>query len=204
MFKETPANKRSISKRRLVFGVGVNDANYIVNPKVNGKTLFCPFYSTWNSMIRRCYSTKYHENKPTYKGCSVCDEWLTFSNFKSWMEKQDWQGKHLDKDIIINGNKIYSPEFCIFVSAEINSLLVKSDSRRGLYKLGVCFSNKEGKFIALCCHNGKQKRLGSFDSEEEASTAYREFKFKVIMESSSKESEPLKSYLKKIALNYKN
>lgn len=204
MFKEIPANKRSISRRKLVYGVGINDADYIVNPKINMKTLFCPFYSSWNSMIKRCFSEKYHAKKPTYKDCSACDEWLTFSNFKAWMIKQDWKGKHLDKDIVKTGNKIYSPETCIFVTVEVNSLLVKSDSRKGLYKLGVCFSNKEKKFIASCSVNGKQKRIGCFASENEASIAYKAFKYKTIINTSNKQKEPLKGYLKRIALEYKD
>lgn len=30
----------------------------------------------------------------------MADEWNTFSNFKNWMEKQNWEDKQLDKDII--------------------------------------------------------------------------------------------------------
>jgi len=41
------------------------------------------------------------------------------------MERQDWEGKHLDKDILIPGNKIYSPDRCIFVSSLINLLIDK-------------------------------------------------------------------------------
>lgn len=70
---------------RTVCRVGINDAGYPVGIKGS----LCPFYKTWVSMIRRCYDEKVHELKPCYSGCSVVDEWLLFSNFKSWMEDQD-------------------------------------------------------------------------------------------------------------------
>ena len=90
----------------LVFGVGLNDANYTVNPVVSGKSYLCSIYSRWQGMLERCYSKKYQVLSKTYSECTVCEEWLTFSNFKTWMEQQDWKGKQLDKDIIKKGNKI--------------------------------------------------------------------------------------------------
>ena len=108
-----------------VYGVGTNDAGYAIQVMesvrgANGKPKqriiwFCPFYRRWVHMLERCYSERYQEKKPTYIGCTVCEEWLRFSNFKSWMETQDWEGKHLDKDLLVEGNKIYSPDTCILV-----------------------------------------------------------------------------------------
>ena len=133
-------------KNKLVYGVGINDADYIVCiyeelPRTNGKqnqkiVWRCPFYSRWMSMLRRCYSKAYQEKQPSYKGCSVCEEWLTFSNFKSWMETQDWEGKQLDKDLLVYKNKIYSPETCVFIDQRLNTFLVKSNKTRGDYPLG--------------------------------------------------------------------
>lgn len=60
------------------------------------------------------------KNKPTYEGCTVCDEWLYFSNFKKWFDENYIEGFQLDKDIIIRGNKVYSPQTCCFVPKEIN------------------------------------------------------------------------------------
>jgi len=94
--------------KRLVHDVGVNDSCY-------GDALRCPFYSTWVSMLKRCYSKIYQEKNRAYIECAVFNEWLVFSVFKSWMEEQNWKENELDKDILFNGNKIYSPETCIFV-----------------------------------------------------------------------------------------
>ncbi len=119
-FIKIPFDYLSFQKRSGVCGIGINDADYKVLPRVNGKQLICPYYQRWVSMIKRCYSEKTQERQPTYKGCTVCDEWLTFSNFKVWMEKQDWRGKQLDKDVIMSGNKVYSPDYCSFITQKEN------------------------------------------------------------------------------------
>lgn len=163
-------------KTKLVYGIGVNDADYCINPTIDGKQVRCKYYQTWRGMLERCYDSKYQTKEPTYTGCTVCEEWLTFSNFKKWMETQDWVGKCLDKDILIQGNKIYSPDTCIFVSSSINNLFTKSDAARGKYKIGVSFKKENDKFLAQCNINGKPKYLGLFLTEEEAYKTYKIFK----------------------------
>jgi len=164
------------TRTKLVYGCGINDADYNTQPYVDSKQVICKYCSTWKSMLKRCYYSKYQARKPTYIGCTVCEEWLTFSNFKSWMETQDFEGKQLDKDILVQGNKIYSPETCIFVTKTINLLFTKSDSSRGEYKLGVYFKKENGKFTAQCQVNDKRKFLGYYLTEEEAYQAYKIFK----------------------------
>ena len=157
-----------MSKRKTIYGVGINDANYPVKPRISGtnQRISCPFYLRWKEMIRRCYSEKGHLRNPTYKDCKVVDEWKYFSNFKSWMEGQDWEGKHLDKDILVPGNKTYGPNTCIFVEDKINLLLVKCDSKRGKYPLGVSPAIRGNKTYYQS-HMGR-KYLGFFDNIFEA------------------------------------
>jgi hypothetical protein len=164
------------TKTQLIYGVGINDADYCTNPTVSGKRVICKYYQTWYSMLQRCYSSKSQAKRPTYIGCAVCEEWLTFSNFKKWMETQDWEGKCLDKDILVQGNKVYSPETCIFVTDAINLLFIKSDAARGEYKLGVSFKKENGKYQAQCKMNSKVKHLGYYLTEEEAYQVYKIFK----------------------------
>lgn len=196
MFKEIPTSK---SNRKLVFGVGTNDAWYKTEPRVKGEKVRCPFYVRWHCMLKRCYSIKFHEKQPTYIDCTVCTEWLIFSNFKQWMQKQDWQNKQLDKDLLIQGNKIYSPVFCIFVTRQINTLLNDRGARRGLYPQGVSFDNRDNRFVARLSINGKHKGLGRFTVEEQAHAVYLKAKYAHIKQIALQQSEPLRSAL----LNYK-
>lgn len=121
MFKEIKSSKGSLAKRKLIYGVALNDSWYNVNYKSVGVTFSCPYYTRWVAMLRRCYSSSYKAKKTTYRDCSCCDDWLVFSVFRSWMEQQDWEGKELDKDIRVRGNKLYSPTTCLFVSTKDNT-----------------------------------------------------------------------------------
>jgi hypothetical protein len=202
MFIEISANKNSLAQRKLHLGVGINDALYRVNPKINGKYQRCPYYRKWSSMLNRCYSTVFHAKNPTYKDCTVYDEWLTFSVFKAWMEKQDWQKKDLDKDILFQGNKEYSPSTCLFVDPKINRLLGTNDSKRGDLPMGICFSERDKRFIAQCSVLGNRKCLGYYKTLDEAHSVYKRFKSKAILEIALKQIEPLKSALIRLSKEY--
>ena len=142
--------------RILIYGVGVNDADYAVTMyeevgDVKRKQVWiCPFYQKWRSMLRRCYGKSFVTKNPTYIRCSVTKEWLVFSNFKSWMEKQDWEGKELDKDLLFPGNKIYSPETCVFVDSVINTFVIECNKSRGEWPIGVYWDKQKQKFRTQC------------------------------------------------------
>ena len=166
--------------RKLNFGVGINDADYNVTKHaiVDGKgkmVWICPFYRTWKGMLERCYSEKYHVRKPTYKDCTVCGEWIYFSKFKSWMETQDWKGKQLDKDLLKVGNKVYCPEWCIFVDGKINNFVNDHGNKRGEYIIGVYWDKYKNKFRSMCRNpfTVKQEDLGRFTTELEAHLAWK-------------------------------
>lgn len=157
--------------KKLYCNVGINDATYAVHKVVNNVRIVCPFYSRWCNVLNRCYSDKEHIRNPSYIGCSVVTEWHTFSNFKAWMEKQDWEGKELDKDILVEGNKIYGPDTCAFVNKETNYFL--RDIPKRLYSLPVgVFIRNSGRYSARVKNQGKWINLGTFDSPEEAQAAW--------------------------------
>ncbi|MBC8443077.1 MAG: hypothetical protein H8D80_02670 [Proteobacteria bacterium] len=173
----------------LVYGVGVNDLaddpNYVskIYDSSIGKIIWrCPFYSKWTGILRRCYCEKERYKSPSYAGCTVTKEWHKFSKFKQWMENQDWEDKHIDKDIIVPNNKVYGPEFCLFVSQRINNLLHTNDKNRGKYPMGVCWHKGYGKFDAKLSINNKTKCLGFFDTAEEASQIYNRARSEYIVE----------------------
>lgn len=179
-FIEIPATLQSLNQRKPLFGVGINDADYMVFPRASGKQVMCPYYRAWHNMIKRCYSVKSQEKSPTYIECSVTKEWLIFSNFRAWMEKQDCKGKELDKDILSAGNKVYGPDACIFVSATINCLLSDAAGIRGEYPKGVGIRRDTGRYRAYCNVKGRSETLGCLDTVEEAEYTYLTFKSDLI------------------------
>lgn len=170
--------------KKLIYGVGINDADHPVSQSVNGKLIKCEYYARWHNMLQRCYDTKWLARYKTYEGCVVCDEWLTFSNFKRWMEVQDWRGNFLDKDIIGGDKKIYSPSTCRFVCRITNNFLLDSRAARGDHPIGVSLHKKSGKYYAYC-KNPFTKRLehiGSFSAESSAHYAWQVRKFRLAIE----------------------
>ena len=186
---------------KLVYGVGVNDLPYRVHVQEavteNGgkkimKTVFlCKYYEAWGNMLKRCYSKKFLESHPTYIGTSVCSEWLYASEFKKWMEQQDWQGKSLDKDIITPRSKLYSPETCAFVLQATNSFVAR-DASRGDYPTGVHLDKRLGKYQAQCQNPFTREResLGCFSTPEDAHEAWRKRKHELAQLVAAKESDP--------------
>ena len=171
--------------KRLLHGVGINDADYktCVTLRTDGikKTLWkCPYYERWSNMLQRCYFKKYQEAVPTYKGCVVCDEWLTFSNFKKWMEQQDWEGKHLDKDFLGNGSKIYNPSTCVFVPPEVNGFLVVGKKTGRSLPLGVKITkhNKKNPYLV---RSGKRDtmHIGYFSDPQDAHQAWLKYRLTI-------------------------
>jgi hypothetical protein len=159
--------------RKPIFGVGINDVDMPANiTSEKGYKTNDPFYAKWKNMLRRAYDKKYHKKNIRYTDVIVCEEWLYFSNFKKWMLSQEWQGKELDKDIIMPGNKIYSPDRCVFVSQALNKLITSSNNSRGKYPLGVSFDKSKNKFTAKISINGKLRDIGTYLTIYEAQNAY--------------------------------
>ncbi|QCQ65302.1 HNH endonuclease [Shewanella phage X14] len=172
MFKEVPASKRSLYSRSKIFSVGINDAPYKVILRKNGKKFRCPAYVVWSNMIKRCYSTLCQEKNKTYSDCTVCDEWLLFSNFKKWIDGKEIEGNQLDKDLIEPGNRVYCPEKCLMISGSLNKFLIKHHSKESNLPTGVIFQKDAGMFRARFCHSGKTEHLGYFKTQEEARSVY--------------------------------
>ena len=187
---------------KLVYGVGVNDLGYRTRVyeyvtenggrRVKKPVFICKYYTVWTDMLKRCYSNKFLESYPTYNGTSVCSEWLYATAFRKWMDKQDWQGKCLDKDIIVPKSKLYSPETCAFVLNATSSFVLARDASRGEYPVGVNLYKPTGKYRALCRNpfSGKKEHLGYFLTPEEAHEAWRKRKYDLAQRVAAKESDP--------------
>ena len=183
-----------MKQKKLIYGVGINDVDYVVakfeflgrvDGKQKKKALWrCPYHQAWVSMLTRCYSTKLQERSPTYRGCSVSEEWLTFSNFKSWMEKQGFEGKHLDKDLLFEDNKVYSAETCVFVTPLVNTFTTETKASQGGWMVGVCLDKALEKFVAQCRNpfTKKNEYLGLFTNEQQAHDAWLKRKLELAHE----------------------
>ena len=156
-------------------------------------------YNLKNNMKTRCYNTNYHKVRPDYKDCTICDEWLDDKkSFYEWVDHNFYEIEgeptvELDKDILVPGNKVYSPDTCIFVPKRINDLFVHIHGRKknGL-PTGVTYSKKTGKYQAAVresCKDTDSKdedkkktvRLGFFDTIEEAYEVYKTHKMAEII-----------------------
>lgn len=138
-------------------------------------------YDAWFDMLRRCCSKKYKDKKPTYENVSCCKEWLFFENFYEWLHSQSnfekWlHGKRwaIDKDILVKGNKVYSPETCCLVPQNVNSLFVKSNAVRGDLPIGV--QKHQKKYRACFNIFNKYVKLPVKNSINEAFTDYKIYK----------------------------
>lgn len=156
---------------KLILGKGVYSKGKY-SAKINGKNTKA--YDAWHDMLRRCYCPKKQKNRPTYIGCSVADEWLDYQVFAEWFESNDYSnlGYHLDKDILLPKNKVYSPEACCFVPLELNALLNNRSNCRGDYPQGVSFHKLTGKLSSSLSISGKKVHLGLFECADTAHKAY--------------------------------
>ena len=158
---------------RLVAGVGYNDGTY---PSVNTKE-----HALWRSMLARCYTERNLILKPAYRGCSVSENFKHYTYFYEWCNNQKGfkiLDEHkrmfaLDKDLLSKGNKVYSEDACIFIPMEINNIIVKSDSLRGDYPIGVMYDKERDKFQSRMWVDNKPKFLGRFDNIEDAFNKYK-------------------------------
>jgi hypothetical protein len=171
--KTTAGNIRKGKVKNLmlpaVYGVGyigVGDYSFSRDKKAG---------ATWNNILTRCYSEVEHKRRPTYIGCAVIPEWLNFQNFAEWFyDTSNYQpGLYIDKDLKVQGNKVYGPDTCLFVTPEVNQAVLMSDATRGACKLGVCLDSSRGLYVASVKVSGKKKFLGRFKDENTAHETYK-------------------------------
>ena len=190
-----------------VYGVGITGLESTVDK--NGEKL--DSYVCWCDMLKRCYSAKYQEKHPTYKDCCVCADWLYYPNFKKWYDKNYYKinnkTSQLDKDVLIKGNKIYSPDTCVFVPSFINSLFTKSQKTRGELPIGVDYltANKKYRVSLSVFKYGKKtkKYLGCFNTADEAFEVYKQAKEEYIKEVADEYKDKIPAKLYEAMYSYK-
>lgn len=155
------------------------------------KKLRDTIYGTWRGAVQRTITDNYGKRmaRNVYKDATLCSEWYNFQNFCRFVcENSYYQvGFQLDKDLLVRGNKHYSPDTCCFLPLELNGVICSDFENKNGLPIGV---NRKGDYYeaALSCR-GKRKRIGAYDTTEEASAAYVVAK---------------EAYIKELALEYKD
>jgi hypothetical protein len=180
---------------KSVYGIGFKGT--ISNKNIKKE----PKYILWNSLFFRCYSEKHITRYPSYYGCSVSKEWHNFQNFSKWYNDNYIEGFHLDKDILIKGNKIYGPDTCCFVPEEINYLFEKCKRLRGDLPIGV--SKNKKRFMAYVSKKKERHYLGTFDTKEEAFHNYKIAKEDYIKKVADKWKDKINTKVYQAIQNYK-
>ena len=164
--------RETYEKRKSpIYGVGINDIpEYLRGTKV---------YLVWKSILARCYSVKFQNDNPTYKGCYICDEWKRLSAFKDWFDKNYVEGYQLDKDILGSNERCYSPRTCCFIPQELNNLIKNSKESEQGYPRGV--RKQYRLYIALFRHNGMRLRK-TFRNVKDAAIWYAKTRAEYIIE----------------------
>ena len=168
---------------KSIYGIGyLGDGDYKV--WVNGHKT--DTYGVWHDMIERCYNEKRRHVHKAYEDCSVCNEWLNYQTFCKWYYENYYstgEGRmHLDKDILVKGNRIYSPKTCVFVPQRINMMFIHQPNKLGL-PTGMTKSSKGYRTL----YNGKL--LGIYSTLDEAMNHYMKAK---------------RLHIKEVANEYKN
>lgn len=108
-------------------------------------------------MSERCYDKNVHKKyKPEYKDKTICEEWLNYANFRIWFDEHYVPGKwqiDLDKDLLVQGNKEYSPETCVFLEHYQNTMF-EHNAKDMIYE------NEDGTFFI---GKGRKKTYATYE-----------------------------------------
>lgn len=131
-----------------------------------------PAYVTWRNMIQRC-NARCDPKKLVAKDPDCWNgmplEWMDFQNFAAW-----WDAQHesqyfssfklqIDKDLFCVWSRLYSPDTCALLPAQINILLKYYDPAKGVKQ-----RKRTGKWYLTSQKYGKRVARNSFDTMDEA------------------------------------
>jgi len=134
-------------------------------------------YSLWSCIVGRTLREGYVDKYNTYSDVTLCEQWHNFQVFCKWVNENEYFHSkfQLDKDLLIRGNREYSPDACCFLPQELNVVInVNYNTGNGL-PVGV---NVKGDiyYEAALSYKGSRKLLGQFNTIQEASDVYVEAK----------------------------
>ena len=189
---------------KTTYDIGYIGYNYDYKCK-DSKKLF----KMWSGVMQRCFDPLWKGRHKCYEQTTCSEDFLCASNFITWSKSQigynsiDKSGKPfaLDKDILLKGNTVYSPDTCVFVPREINNLILSNRKVRGKLPIGVT-KTKEGKLRARVSINNKEVTLGVFETSNEAFQAYKEAKERHIKGVANKWKDKIDIRVYEALINY--
>jgi len=179
--------ERTIIHTKLYEDIQI-DNNWIIR---SNKTLETNVYERivtlsgqrWESINKRCETNGDQQTKfPRYKG--TANLFLGFNEFVEWSReevgydlrepvgKQSW-AYCIEKDILGNGSKVYSPDTCLFVPNAVNIFLTARNASRGDYPIGVAWKEKNKKFQAQVRDRNTSRYLGLHSDPMEGHRAWQ-------------------------------
>ena len=184
-----------------VYGVGVIGDSYSCwdGSKIRKE------YGLWSSMLARCYSPKSHKARETYIGCTVSENFKSYTYFYEWCNQQVGFSENnfeLDKDLLSGVSKYYSEGTCVFIPQEINVALIKQNKKRGDFPVGVTYHKNTGNFVAQLSTSAGRKRFGAFNNVIDAFAAYKKAKEAYLVELAEKWKDKIDDRAYEALMNY--
>ena len=160
--------------------------------------------SLFSSLKSRVNGTTTTPRDYVYLDCYIHETWKTSEDFVLWAQSIEYyqDGWQLDKDILVKGNRVYGPDTCVFVPQQINKLLVKANSIRGDYPIGVKKHSKN-TFRAQCCDGFGNQVYKNFRTVEEAFNWYKETKESVIKSVAARWKDQIDPRVYQALIDYK-
>ena len=157
----------------MVEGHGINDMPWGWASESEWNKLV---YRKWHNMIQRCYNEECHKTDQGkhYIDCTVCERWLTLSNFvedvskiTGYDEEKFLNGElELDKDKKKDENKHYIMNYCTWLPKPENiSLAFKGKHHTEETKLKISENARKpmkGKFGS---EHPKSKQVAQYDKQ---------------------------------------
>lgn len=129
-------------------------------------------YTIWSNIVGRCNRgyAKLHEDFYTF------DSWLGWAKEQKGFMDKDGNGNlfQLDSDLFSTDEKMYSPDTCVFIPKEINSIckpnMLRDDLPRGVSPFG----SKDKPYKVSISVDGVTKHIGNYKTIEEASAVSKQ------------------------------
>jgi len=156
---KTTARKESIQSGVVFYPYGkmsdgcyAGEGRWLSSPKN-------PHFQVWCGLRTRTLDDDFKQEHKSYIDCSLCEEWMCMQNFCDWAEstkpKDNSIRWELDKDLLIEGNRLYSPETCCWLPKEINLFLSKM-SEKAIYPKTLADG---GVVYRVFVREGKEKQV---------------------------------------------